>query len=72
MTIRITYKQPKIGDEPQKPGKYKQKRFTHIELAASWIVLNIPETERNMIKLWVSGVPITGATRTSALRPLPL
>ena len=70
MNIRITYKHPKIGTDPAEAGKYKQKHFNDLEQASNWIVIHIPETERDLVRLWIGETPITGATRDAAIRPL--
>lgn len=70
MTIRITYRTPKIGEHEDGEGKFQQQNFPELTVASDWIVMHIPETERPLIKMWIDDVPITGATLEATIRPL--
>lgn len=70
MSVRITYRTPRIGHEPEKAGKFQQKQFETAIMASDWIAIHIPEPERHLVKMWVDDIPLTGATLDAAIRPM--
>jgi hypothetical protein len=70
MSIRITFRTPKIGEHAEGVGKFQQKNFPEMSMASDWIVMHIPATERGLVKMWIDDLPITGATLSAAMRPM--
>lgn len=69
-SVRISFRGPKIGEHDDESGEYQQQTFSDTGTASDWVIMHIPESERCLVKMWIGGTPITGATLEATLRPL--
>ena len=69
MSVRITFREPQLDEQDDQPGKYRQQNFPYLTEAVDWIGTNIAERDRQLIKLWIDDIAITGATLEAFLRP---
>lgn len=70
-SVRISFRGPKISEHEDDVGEDQQQTFPDTAMASDWVILHIPETERPLVKMWIDGTPITGATLDATLRPFP-
>jgi hypothetical protein len=71
MSVRIGFELPDRGSAVE-GASHHQETFNDIATASGWITMHVPEPERPGIKMWIDGLPITGATLAAFIRPVAL
>jgi hypothetical protein len=71
MSVRIVFRGPVIAEHAEAAGTAQEQTFADLTSMTDWVAVHIPETERSMIRLWIDGTPVTGATLEATLRPIP-
>lgn len=62
MTVQIVFRGPVIAEHADDAGTEQERFFNNLTSLTDWVAVHIPETERGLVKLWINGIPITGAT----------